>query len=138
MRKRISRESLYSQIAQLFAERSTCKRGHVGAIAVKEGRIVASGYNGAPPDFTHCSKETCDLDQPCEKAIHAEANLVAFAARKGISLENSVLYCTHMPCQKCAELIVQAGVTEVNFLYPYRTVSGQHMLNLAGISTKKL
>lgn len=126
--KRISRDELYIKIALLFAKRSTCKRGQVGAVAVKDNRIIASGYNGSPSGLPHCNNDSCNLEAGCLNTIHAEANLIAFAARAGISLEGSILYCTHAPCKKCAELIVQAGFGQVKYLMPYRDTSGLDLL----------
>jgi dCMP deaminase len=100
----------------------------VGCVIAKEGRIIATGYNGPLGGTEHCNSENCDLDKACEHALHAEANAIAFSAKKGIALEGSVLWCTHGPCKKCAELIVQAGVIEVNYLKPYRSSEGVNLL----------
>ena len=128
MDNRIKRIDLYMGIAKLFSQRSTCLRGQVGVIAVKDNRVIASGYNGSPVGFAHCNDDNCNISKPCENSIHAEANLIAFSARVGISLEGSILYCTHQPCIKCAQLIIQAGIKEVIFENEYRDNSGLKLL----------
>ena len=125
---RINRDELFIRIALLFSKRSTCKRGQVGVVAIKDSRIIATGYNGSPSGLPHCSDESCTLTEGCVNSIHAEANLIAFASRAGISLEGTTLYCTHAPCRKCAQLIVQAGVKGIKYLFPYRDTSGIDLL----------
>lgn len=125
---RISRDKLYMEIAELFALRSTCLRGKVGAVAIRDKRIIATGYNGSPEGFDHCTDETCNTDHPCENTIHAEANLIAFAARAGISLEGTTLYCTHSPCKKCAQLIIQSGIRYIIYKNQHRDTSGLDLI----------
>lgn len=121
---RIDRDDLFIQVARLFARRSTCERGQVGCIAVQDRRIVASGYNGSPPKASHCSDVGCDLsagpDAGCQRAIHAEANVVAWAARAGVSLKGATIYSTHAPCLRCAQLLVSAGIYTFIFEQDYR------------------
>lgn len=118
---RITRDELYMRTAFLFARRATCRRGSTGCVAVKDKRIIASGYNGAPEGFPHCDEDTCNDKKPCINTIHAEANLIAFAARAGISLEGATLYCTHAPCLNCARLILQSGIINLIYQYDYHT-----------------
>ena len=125
---RISRNDLFIKVALLFAKRSTCKRGQVGVVAVKDKRIIATGYNGSPSGLPHCSDENCNQAKGCVNSIHAEANLISFSARAGITLEGSTLYCTHAPCKKCSELIIQAGIRKLYYLFPYRDTSGIDLL----------
>jgi dCMP deaminase len=107
-------------IAELFGERSSCPRADVGAVAVRDGRIVASGYVGAPSGQPHCDEVGCDIEMGhCVRTIHAEANLVAWAARVGTSLEGTTVYCTHSPCRRCAQLLLNAGIDEYRFKYEY-------------------
>jgi len=113
--KRINRDTLYLQIAELFAKRGTCERLRVGAIVVRDKRICCSGYNGTPPGEGHCSEE-CNIKKSCKVSIHAEANLIASAAKHGVSLEHTTLYITHSPCKTCSELIIQAGIKRVVFM----------------------
>jgi len=128
MEERISRDKLNIEIAKLYAKRSKCSRLEVGAVAVIDGRIIATGYN-SPIEYIATSKCTnCDHDKPCTKAIHAEANLIAFSAKNGIRLVGSKLYVTHSPCIKCAELIVQSGIEEVIYDQDFRTPEGLEFL----------
>ena len=110
------------KMADLAAERSTCLRRHVGAVAVKDNHILATGYNGAPKGQIHCEENGClreamkipsgERHELC-RAVHAEMNLICQAALHGISLAGATLYCTHQPCSICAKLIVNAGIEKV-------------------------
>lgn len=108
----------YLSIAEKISSRGTCPRLRVGAIAVKDDRILSMGYNGAPRGDPHCG---CVLDASnhCIKAVHAEANVVANAAYTGVSLAGSTLFCTHMPCDKCLPLLVNAGVYRIYYVNDY-------------------
>jgi len=135
---RLNRADLFMEIAGLFAERSTCERGHVGAVIVKEKHIIAHGYNGAPSGMPQCNEVGCETgswicDQEardtghgsyqelgCQRAIHAEANAIAYAAKVGVTCDGAVMYTTHEPCKKCSELIIQAGIMAVHYENPYR------------------
>ena len=120
MSSRISRERLFMGVADLYADRATCIRGRVGAVAVRGGRIVATGYNGAPAGLVHCLDEGClEVNGHCVRAVHAEANLVAWAAREGIPLLGVTLYCTTQPCLPCSKLLVNAGVKTVYYRDDY-------------------
>lgn len=125
---RLTRDELFMEIAYLFSQRSTCIRGQVGCIAVKDKRIIASGYNGAPQGFPHCTPENCNPQNPCTNTIHAEVNLIAFASRVGIKLEGATLYCTHAPCLNCARLILQSGVSTLIYSENYHDKSGLWLL----------
>lgn len=137
---RPSRDHIFMEIAYVLRKRSTCVRGQVGAIIVMGGRIISAGYNGAPPGAPHCSDLGCDVpgnshESGCQRAIHAEANAIAFAARVGSSTEGGVLYCTHGPCLKCAQLIASAGISQVVFETPYRLPDGLELLDSLSIPT---
>src|SRR5690349_372695 len=121
---RPSTEDVLMESAFLWSARSTCSRLHVGAVFAKDGRILATGYNGAPTGIPHCehpctcaelmrhsvivSKDAsvhlagCRSQEPCLTAEHAERNAIAWAARHGIALEGSRLFVTHMPCLACS------------------------------------
>lgn len=103
--------------AELWAQRSTCSRLSVGCVLSRDGRIVSTGYNGAPEDMVHCRHED---GAPCELSVHAEANAVANAAYRGVSLAGSVCHVTHFPCASCAKLLVAAGVCAVYWAEDYR------------------
>lgn len=121
---RITREKLYIEIATLFSQRSTCGRLKVGCTLIRDGRIICSGYNGSLKSSRMGDICNCDLNKPCDKSVHAEANAIAFAAKNGIALQGSTLYVTHSPCIKCTELIVQAGIIEVVYKELFRDSSG--------------
>lgn len=131
-------DQVFIATAYLMATRSTCERGSVGAVAVQERRIVATGYNGAPPGQPHCTDDGvgCDLsagdESGCQRAIHAEANLVAWAARAGVRLQGAVVYATHSPCKKCAELLLSCGIDEFHYSKQYR-LGEAGMLTRAGV-----
>lgn len=134
---RISRQELYMQVARLFSQRSTCLRGQVGAILIKDFRIIASGYNGPAIGQPHCEDNHCDLNSTCTHAIHAEANLIAFCAKHGIATNNATLVVTTTPCRKCAELVIQAGIKYVIYDSDYRDEAGFKLLKDAGITIIK-
>jgi dCMP deaminase len=111
-------------MATIMAMRSTCGRGNVGVIATAGSRLIAGGYNGAPHGQDHCTAVGCDLsdgeEAGCQRAIHAEANLVAWAARAGVELEGATLYSTHSPCLRCAQLLAASRIAKFYFQRDYR------------------
>jgi len=131
---RIERATLFIEIARLMSERSTCERGRVGCVITDDNRIVCSGYNGSPSGMAHCIDVGCEVnDIGCDRTLHAEAAAITFAARKGIALEDTVLYTTSAPCRNCAKLIINAGITTVYFKDLYRDNAGLMLLSQAGI-----
>ncbi len=103
--------------ACLAALRATCLKRHVGAVAVKERHLIATGYNGSPAGHPHCLEEGCEIiEGKCERTTHGEANLVASAASLGVSLKGSTVYVCWPPCDKCVHLLIGAGVVEVVYL----------------------
>lgn len=128
---RISRDEMFMQIAHITAMRGTCGRGKVGAVIVKDNRVISMGYNGVPSGMKHCKHEYQSHssvmaidDNGCKEAVHAEANAIVFAARAGISIEGSTIYCTHSPCITCADLIINAGIKALKYTHPYRDSEG--------------
>jgi len=118
---RPTKDEYFMLIAKLVSLRATCPRLRVGAVAVKDGYILATGYNGAPRGMDHCIDVGCLIvDGHCHRAVHAEQNVIAMAARKGISLEGATLYVTHFPCDTCFKLVVNAGIKEIVYeeMYP--------------------
>lgn len=121
------------EMAHVIRKRSTCSRGSVGAIAVLDQRVLATGYNGSPPGSPHCTDVKCDVpannhEAGCQRAIHCEANLIAWAARHGVALRGATLYCTHGPCLRCAQLILSAGFSRLVYGVPYRIPTGLDLL----------
>ncbi len=119
------------EIAHVIAKRGTCSRLQVGCVFVLNGRILVTGYNGAPAGLPHCVHEN---GEACTQSEHAERNAIAFAARHGVKLEGSTLYVTHMPCLACAMAIINAGVEAVYYRTPYRVLDGVELLKQAFIS----
>lgn len=135
--ERPSRDEVYLAVAEAISLRGTCKRGKVGCIITQDHRIVATGYNG--PVLNHiCNDLNCDLEHACTNAIHAEANAIAFAARHGVVLNGSTMYCRTQPCLKCAELIIQSGICKVIYTHLYRDDLGYNLLIAAGIKAEKI
>jgi len=120
--KRPDWNEYFMKMAQLVATRTTCIRRGVGAVIVKEKRVLATGYNGVPKGIEHCLTRGCLREklgipsgqrQEICRGLHAEQNAFIQAARFGISIKDSVLYCTHQPCVVCAKMLINAGITEV-------------------------
>jgi len=120
--KRLTRPDIdeyFLKIASVVAERSTCCRHHIGAVAVKDKHILATGYNGAPSGFKDCLELGCLRDelgilsgtrQEICRGIHAEQNVIIQATLHGVSLEGSTIYATHTPCNQCAKMLVNAKI----------------------------
>ena len=132
---RISHDEQMLLHAQVAALRSTCTRLHVGAVLVKDENILSTGRNGTARGLPHCS---CGPEAPCTATVHAEANAVAFAARRGGGTEGATLYATHAPCVRCAGLLINAGIVRVVFLDYYRDEEGLAMLMAARVLVEKL
>lgn len=127
---RITREKLNRTIVESVALRSSCSRRWVGALITMDNRILATGYNGAPPGMPHCIDVGClhGPDGGCIRSVHAEANAIAFAARNGVRLEGAHLWCSLTPCRSCSNLIISSGITRVYALNLYRDLSGPELL----------
>lgn len=123
---RISRQYLFMEMVKLLSLRSNCPRKQVGCILVKDNRVIAMSYNGVLPGID--PKEGID-EEGNSKTVHAEINLIAYCAKQGIATEGCILYITLSPCVKCAEAIIQAGITTVYYLEDYRDPSGEELLN---------
>lgn len=130
-------------IARLVATRATCTRRKVGAILVKDRRILCSGYNGAPTGVDHCDVTGClreQLNVPSGqkhelcRGVHAEQNAIVQAAYHGIAAKDSTLYCTHKPCSICAKMLINAGIKEIYFVEGYDDPMSETMLAQAGIA----
>lgn len=147
---RISRDEMLMSMAKIAALRGTCSRASVGTAIARDGRILSTGYNGAPAGVKHCD-HTCDCKlsdwdpvvlqhtascsslKPCLTAVHAEANAIAWAARGGISLLDSTMYVTMSPCRSCAQLIINSGITRIVIDKWYRDPSGVQLLASVGM-----
>ena len=123
---RPSLDQYFMEIATVVAKRSTCLRNQVGAVFVKNKRILSTGYNGAPAGLDHCDRVGCAREnvesgthhELC-RAVHAEQNAVADAARRGSSVEGCVAYVTHFPCINCAKILASAGIRTIKYHADY-------------------
>lgn len=140
--KRPSWDEYFMQLAHLISTRSTCTRRKVGAVVVKEKRILSTGYNGTPSGVKHCTEVGCLREklgvpsgqrQEICRGLHGEQNAILQAARFGNSMKDSVLYCTTQPCVTCAKMIINSGVTEVIYEGEYPDKLALEILKEAGI-----
>lgn len=112
---------IYSEIATILANSSTCDRAKVGAVILKNGRIVSTGYNGSLPGEPHCDNAGHLMHEGhCIRTVHAEQNAICNAAKNGITLKDCEIFVTHSPCPTCTKLIIQSGIKKVYFLTPYK------------------
>lgn len=134
-------------IADLVAERSTCMRRHVGAVIVKDKRIVATGYNGAPSGISHCIDAGCLREQlkiPAGerheicRGTHAEQNAIIQAATFGANISGSTVYSTHQPCFICTKMLINAHITKIIYRKEYPDDLAIKMLKEAGIPFVKV
>lgn len=124
------------QHAAVEANWSTCNRLKVGAVIARNGRVIVSGYNGAPSKLPHCGEECYPGGPPCKRAVHAEANAIAFAAKYGIATDETTMVSTDSPCLECARLIINAGIREVYYQREYRDTKPLAELQAAGVVTR--
>lgn len=120
----------YMDVAKRFAQCSTAERLQVGAVVVKDDRIISIGYNGTPRGWDNLCEEN---GKTKPEVLHAEANAITKLAKSTESGDGSVLFCTHSPCIDCAKLIVQSGITEVYYDEHYRSEEGLKFLVKSGI-----
>ncbi len=133
-------------IARVVATRSTCLRRQVGAVLVKDNRILATGYNGAPSGLRHCLDTGCLREEQGIRAgerhelcrgLHAEQNAILQAAVHGTSIAGATVYTTHHPCVLCAKMLVQAGVKRIVFGGDYPDELAQRILSEAGVKVER-
>lgn len=121
----------FIKVAIETANLSHATRLKVGAIAARDKRIILCGYNGTPEGFSNqCENEH---NETVDEVLHAEENLILYAAKVGISLNHSSLYITHLPCINCSKLIYGAGIEKVVYLHQYRLTNGLQFLEKMGI-----
>lgn len=178
---RPSRHRTLLDVARVLSYRGTCSRAQVGAVIARDGRIIGTGYNGAPAGMPHCIHESWRIGEPvpdwmilmrnsadspvwepdhqatyylngrsitavtqgqeapgCDIAEHAERNAIAYAARYGLSTDQSTLYSTHEPCLDCSRAIINAGIIRVFYETPYRKHDGIALLTQAGVDVYQL
>lgn len=132
----------FMTITKMVAKRSTCLRRHVGSILVKDKRILATGYNGAPAGLKHCAEVGCirqntsipsgERHELC-RGLHAEQNAIIQAAYHGISIAGSTLYCTNKPCVICSKMLINAGIVKIFYENGYDDPLADQMITEAGI-----
>jgi len=143
--KKVTRPDIdeyFLKIASVVAERSTCRRHHVGAVAVRDKHILATGYNGAAAGLKDCLELGCLRDEGnipsgtrheiC-RGIHAEQNAIIQASLHGVSLEGATVYVTHTPCILCAKMLVNARIKRFVTFGKYADDSFMELFNEAGI-----
>jgi dCMP deaminase len=140
--KRPDTDEYFLKIASVVAERSTCRRHHVGAVAVKDKHILATGYNGAAAGSKDCLELGCLRDElgipsgerhEICRGIHAEQNVIIQASLHGVSLEGSTIYCTHTPCVLCAKMLVNARIKRFVSFGHYNDSTFANLFQEAGI-----
>ncbi|MFB3926018.1 MAG: cytidine/deoxycytidylate deaminase family protein [Syntrophales bacterium] len=140
-------DEYFMDIVDLISRRSTCLRRSVGAVLVRDKRILATGYNGAPSGLRHCLEVGCLREQlnitsgerhELCRGLHAEQNAIIQSALHGVSVKGSTLYCSNHPCTICAKMIVNAGIVRVLYRDGYRDKMASDILKEAGIETSPI
>lgn len=135
--KRPSWDEYFMEMTKLAAKRSTCLRRHVGAVLVKDTRIIATGYNGAPSGVTHCEVTGClrqKLNVPSGerhelcRGLHGEQNAIIQAALHGVSTEGATIYCTTKPCSICTKMIINAKISRIVYDEHYNDLLADELL----------
>lgn len=134
-------------IAEQVGGRATCLRRSIGAVLVKDKRILATGYNGVPSGLAHCEDVGCIRDQRgipsgtqhelC-RGIHAEQNAVIQAAKHGTAIDGATVYTTHHPCVLCAKILINAGITDIVYREAYPDALSVELLNEAGVTMRRI
>jgi len=140
---RPSWDEYFVEIARQVATRSTCLRRQVGAVIVRDKRILSTGYNGAPRGLPHCDVAGCLREQlgipsgqrqEICRGLHAEQNAIIQAALHGVSVEGGAIYVTHQPCITCAKMVINAGIVRVVCADSYPDELARQMLGEAGVA----
>ncbi len=129
--KRLRYDKAYLRMAQTWAELSHCERKKVGALIVRDGRIISDGYNGTPAGFPNC----CEDQQGNTEwyVLHAEANAILKVARSTNDCSGATLFITLSPCKDCSKLVLQAGIKRVVYMMEYKDTTGVEFLRSAGV-----
>ncbi|NOR60679.1 MAG: cytidine deaminase [Methanosarcinales archaeon] len=145
MDERPTVDEYFMEIAEVVAKRSTCLRNNVGAVIVRDKRILSTGYNGAPRNLEHCLDIGCMREQQniasgtmheiC-RAVHAEQNAIIQSALHGVSIEDATLYCTHQPCILCAKMIINSKIKRVVFNNNYPDTEALRFFKSAGVEVR--
>ena len=144
--ERMGLDEYFMRVAHLVSKRSTCLRRPVGAIVVKNKRILTTGYNGAPRNLRHCLEVGCLRDQlginsgerhELCRGVHAEQNAIIQGAVFGVSVEGGTLYTTTFPCVLCSKLVINAGLVEIVYSEGYPDDLSKELLEESGIVLRK-
>ena len=128
-------DEYFMDIARQVAKRSTCPRAAVGAVIVKDRRILTTGYNGSPMGLPHCTEVGCLMvDGHCVRTLHAEQNAIIQAALYGVTVNDSAIYVTHQPCLNCSKMIINAGIKRVVYGGNYPDSTARAFLSEAGVA----
>jgi dCMP deaminase len=134
MDKRVDWDTYFMNIAREVATRSTCPRKSVGAVIVKDRRILSTGYNGSIRGMPHCTDVGCDMeDGHCVATVHAEANAIIQAARNGVCIDGADIYVTASPCWNCFKLIANSGIKRIYYGEFYRDEKSLKVAKECGI-----
>lgn len=135
-------DSYFMDICFAVATRSTCLRRQVGAVIVKDNRLLSTGYNGAPRGLTHCDEAGClrekyqvpsgERHELC-RGLHAEQSAVVQAAMYGVSINEGTIYATHQPCSACTKILINAGIKRIVYQYSYPDKLAEKLIAEAGI-----
>lgn len=144
--KRPSWDEYFMEMTKLTAKRSTCLRRQVGAVLVKDTRVIATGYNGAPSGVTHCEVTGClrqKLNVPSGerhelcRGLHGEQNAIIQAALHGVSTEGATIYCTTKPCSICTKMIINAKISKIVYEEHYDDALADELLKDTDIRVLK-
>lgn len=145
-RDRLSNDEYFMRLAHLIKMRSSCIRNQVGAVLVRNKRIVATGYNGAPKGIEHCFTRGCLRDKLSVPSgerhelcigVHAEQNAVIQAAVFGVSVTGGTVYSTHFPCVVCARILINAEIAEIVYDQGYPDELSRQLLKESGMKTRR-
>lgn len=120
MTNRIPWNQYFMSQSLLISTRSSCTRLSVGAVVVRDRRVISAGYNGSVSGDLHCSDVGCKIiDGHCVRTVHAEVNALLQCAKFGVMSEGADIYVTHFPCLQCSKVIIQAGIKNLYYLHDY-------------------
>lgn len=144
---RPSWDEYFLKITADVSERATCVKRQVGAIIVKNNRILSTGYNGSPKSFEHCAEDTCIRQQMglpsgqrhelC-RGLHAEQNAIIQAAVHGVSIDGGTMYCNYQPCAICVKMIINAGIKKLIYSGGYPDELAEEMLKKSKLEVTKI
>jgi dCMP deaminase len=139
-------DDYFMKIANDVSERAICVKRKVGAVVVKDNRVLSTGYNGAPKGFEHCTDKTClrkKMNVPSGqrhelcRGLHAEQNAIIQAAVYGVSIADSTMYCTYQPCVICVKMMINAGIKKLVYAGGYPDELAVEMLKESKLKIEK-